>query len=198
MNDNERSAQGFRVALATFEKAAPQILEVDLLVKGKPMRSDLLNLLSLGNSYDDPNVLSMMSDKLPAMLVFYGLLQAEAEERESAIEEELELFIQEKWQAVLESLTRQIDALTELNPDGTPGKKIPSGLKSAPTRDGIRAAIILGNKPVWDDLSARKVAATRAVKVYANIYKGIEQRIKLLNNQLYIANGLINRGIQAT
>lgn len=190
MSDIQRSAEGFHQALKVFETHAPAILEVDLTIKGKPMTSDLLNLLSLGDFHDDPTALSFMADKLPAMLVFYGLALVEAEERQAEIEEEIELFVQERWQPILDKLTLNIDALKDAE-----GKKIPSGLKSAPTKDGIRAAIINGNKQMWDDLNARKVASTRSAKVLSNIYKGIEQRIKLLNNQLFIANSVVNRGI---
>lgn len=193
MTDVQKSAEGFRTAIKVFEQFAPSILEVDLTIRGKPMTADLLNLLCLGDYHDDPNALSFMADKLPAMLVFYGLTQLEYEERLAAIDEEIELFVQEKWQETLEKLVVKLDNMV-----GTDGKKLVASLKPPPTKDGIRAAIINGNRHTWDDLNARRVAASRSARTAENIYKGIDQRIKLLNNQLFIANGMINRGITKT
>lgn len=193
MTEIAKSAEGFRTAIKVFEQFAPAVLDVDLTVHGKPMKADLLNLLCLGDYHDDPNALSFMADKLPSMLVFYGLLQVEYEEALAAIEEELELFVQEKWQDTLEKLVHRVDDMV-----GADGKKIPATLKPAPTKDGIRAAIINENKHQWDDLNARRVSASRNSRIAENIYKGIDQRIKLLNNQLFIANGMINRGINKT
>lgn len=190
MSENQRSADGFRKALEVFEQHAPDILDITLHVKGRPMRAELLSLLSLGDWHDDLNALSLMADKLPSMLVFYGLALAQAEEDLAALEEEIELFIQERWNATLEKLTKDVDAMV-----GTDGKKIPSGLKSAPTKDGIRAAIIIGNKFQWDDLKARRALKSMEAKTLSNVHRGIEQRIKLLNNQLFVANSAVNRGI---
>jgi hypothetical protein len=187
------SPEGFKKALAVFEEHAPAILEIDLTIKGKPMMADLLNLLSLGDAYDNPNALNMMADKLPAMLVFYGLELIMIEEKQASLEEEIELFIQEHWQETLETLTKTIDALKDAE-----GKKIPSGLKSAPTKDGIRAAIINGNKATWNELKSRLVTTTRLAKVLSNIYKGIEQRSRLLNSQLQVSNSMVLRGINKT
>lgn len=190
--NTQRSAEGFRKALEIFEQHAPDVLTVDMTIKGRPMRSELLALLSLGDWHDDVHALSLMADKLPAMLVFYGLALAEAEAKAAALDEELELFIQERWNETLVKLTREVDAMKQ--PDGT---KIPSGLKSAPTKDGIRASIIIGHRAQWDDLKARKALADSEVKTLSNIYKGIEQRIRLLNPQLNSADGMARRGIQS-
>jgi len=187
---NQRSADGFRTALAVFQENAPLVLGIDITIKGRPMHTDLLNLLSLGDSYDDPNALNLMADKLPGMLVFYGLALMEAEESLASIEEEIDLFVQRHWQETLEELIKALDGLV-----GTDGKKIPASLKGAPTKDGIRAAIINSNKASWDELSARKTTAVTQVKTLSNIHKGIEQRSRLLNSQLQVTNSMVLKGI---
>jgi len=188
---NSQSAEGFRKAYGIFEQHAEDLLSIDLSIKGKPMHADLLRLLSLGPDYDDPNALNLMADRLPSMLVFYGIALMEAEAEQASIEEEMDLFIQSKWQSVLETLVQGIDGLKAADGVG----KIPASLKPAPTQAGIRSAIINSNKAMWDDLTARKTAAVRQVKTMSNIFKGIEQRIRLLGNQLGVTNSMVLKGI---
>ena len=194
--DTPQSASNFCKALAVFDQHAPEILEIDLIIRdNKVMHTDLLNMLSLGEGYDDPHALALMADKLPAMFVFYGTLQIEADDQLASITEDIELFIQEKWQDTLERLTHRIDALSEIRADGTVGKKIPASLKSAPTKDGIRAAIMLSNKAILDDLNARRLMASQRSRTLANFCKGIEQRIRLLNSQMQSATTMMSKGI---
>ena len=136
-----------------------------------------------------------MSDKLPSMLVAFGLELIQKEEDQTALGEEIELFIQEKWQPTLEELTRKVDALTETTPDGSVGKKIANGLKSAPTQAAIRAAIIIGNKALLDDLNARKARVDKWVKQLSLICKAIELRGRLLNSQLNMSNTMVRSGV---
>ena len=184
------ASDGFRTALAIFDAHAPAVMTIDLNIKGKAGRWDLQHLLSLGDAFDDPTTLNMMADKLPSMLVFFGLALVQAQEMQASLEEELDLFMQGKWQGALEALTLKIDELKDAD-----GKKVVASLKKAPTTEAVRAAIITENSAVLGDLKARKVTADREVRVLENIYKGIELRIRLLNSQMSVTNSMVLKGI---
>lgn len=185
----------FAKVVKVFDEFGDDLLTLNIPLNNKMVRIELQNLLSLNEHFDNPNALSMMADKLPSMLVAFGLELIRREEEQTAFAEEIDLFVQEKWQATLEQLTRQVDALSEVLPDGSKGKKIPSGLKAAPTKDGIRASIIMENRAVWDDLSARKSQIDRWVKQLTLICKGIELRGRLLNSQLNTSTTMVRSGI---
>jgi hypothetical protein len=185
----------FAKVVKVFDEFGDDLLTLNIPLNNKMVRIELQNLLSLNEHFDNPNALSMMADKLPSMLVAFGLELIRREEEQTAFAEEIDLFVQEKWQDTLEQLTRQVDALSEMNEDGSKGKKIPSGLKAAPTKDGIRASIIMKNRAVWDDLSARKSQIDRWVKQLTLICKGIELRGRLLNSQLNTSTTMVRSGI---
>jgi len=187
-------AEGFSKALKVFETHAPDVMDIDMTIRGKTIHAELLHLLSLGEAYDNPNALMLMADKLPAMLVFYGLAMMEAEERQAALEEEADLFIHTNWHPELERLTLAISNMATKDKEGKLDK-IPASLKSAPTKDGIRAAIIVNNLQEWDDIKARLSAARRSAKVLNNVYKGLDARIRLLGYQLTTSNSMVRRGI---
>jgi hypothetical protein len=185
----------YRVA-KVFDEYADDLLDVSIPMNNKMIRAELQHLLSLGEAFDNPNAIALMADKLPAMLVAFGLEQISKEEQLQALNDELDLFIQQHWQESLEKLITQVSELKgPAGPNGEKGEKIAASLKPAPVKDGIRADIILNNRAVWDDLNARKTQAERWVKQLTLICKGIELRGRLLNSQLNMSNSMVRSGI---
>src|SRR6266704_939632 len=186
----ENGQLAFAKVVEVFDKHAAELMDLSIPMNNKMVMWELNNLLSLGEAFDNPNALSLMADKLPSMLVAFGLELIQKEEDQTALGEEIELLIQEKWQPTLEYLIKKVDELKDLE-----GKKIANAIKSAPTQAGIRATIILNNKAMLDDLNARKARTDKWVKQLSLICKAIELRGKLLNSQLNMSNTMVRSGV---
>ena len=173
------------------------LMAVEITVDGqvKNLKANFSRALRVRGQFDDPFDVLQHVKSMPELMFKFGEGKAYADQVLADAEAELDLWFEENRQAVLEKLTRDIDAISTEPHGPEAGKKIPAALKKSPVAEDIQRATILLNKPEWEERTANIKKLKRTATSLKNVLDGIAAWIKIAQPYLTLLNTCINKGL---
>lgn len=178
------SERGIDTALSIFDQHASEIMTLPIMVGQKQTQMDLLRELMFDDrDLADYSALFARMKKLPATLVFYGILKDRATAVAADVEDDFKIwFAQESEKAK--------DELTKAQAD------FKSSLMKAPTIADVEGRVMLNNATSWREWREKKAVAQDRVSVLSRLLEGLSSSVKLVGSESSLLQALINRGIE--
>ncbi len=176
--------RGIDTAISIFDKHAPELLTMPVMVGNTYTTMDLLKELMFDDrDLADYSMLFKRMKKLPALLTFYGLLKDRATSVAEDLDDEFKM-----WYAQQAEIAKNY--LNDAQKD------FKSSMMKPATIGEIEGRVMLDKTTEWREWREKKNKARDRVATLSRLLEGLQASVKLVGSESSLLQALISRGIE--